>query len=36
VAELEMTSRLIDLVLYLLHGFGPDEVRLVEASLNPE
>ena len=34
--ELEMTSRLIDLVLYLLHGFGPDEVGKVEAALTQE
>ena len=25
-AELKMTSRLVDLVLYLLHDFGPDDV----------
>ncbi len=29
-AELEMTSRLVDLVLYLRHGLGPEEVGRVE------
>jgi hypothetical protein len=33
VVELKMTSRLIDLVLYLLHGFGPEDVKRVEAAL---
>jgi len=32
-AELKMTSRLVDLVLYLLHELGPDEVEKVEAAL---
>ena len=32
-AELKMTSRLVDLVLYLLHQLGPDEVEKVEAAL---
>jgi hypothetical protein len=32
-AELKMTSRLVDLVLYLLHGFRPEEVGKVEAAL---
>jgi len=36
VVELKMTSRLIDLVLYLLHGFGPEDVRKVEAFLGAE
>lgn len=31
--ELEMTSRLIDLTLYLLHGIRPDEIAAVEAAL---
>jgi hypothetical protein len=35
-AELKMTSRLVDLVLYQLHGFGPDEVKMVEAALAQE
>jgi hypothetical protein len=34
--ELEMTNRLIDLVLYLLHDFGHDEVAKVEAALAKE
>ena len=35
-AELKMTSRLVDLVLYTLHGFGPEEVERVEAALASE
>ena len=35
-AELKMTSRLLDLVLYALHGFGPEEVGKVEAALASE
>ena len=35
-AELKMTSRLVDLVLYTLHGFGPEEVGKVEAGLASE
>ena len=35
-AELKLTSRLVDLVLYLLHGFTPEEIGKVEAALNPE
>jgi len=35
-AELKMTSRLVDLVLYNLHGFGPEEVEKVEAALASE
>ena len=31
--ELEMTSRLVDLVLYLLHGLDPTEVEQLEAVL---
>jgi hypothetical protein len=31
-AELEMTSQLIDLVLYEFHGVGPDEMERIEAS----
>lgn len=31
--ELEMTSRLIDLTLYLLHGLRPDQVAAVEAAM---
>jgi hypothetical protein len=34
--ELKMTSRLIDLVLYVLHGFGQEEVVKVEAALAEE
>ena len=33
--ELAMTSRLIDLTLYLLHGLRPDEVAAVEAAMVP-
>ena len=32
-AELKMTSRLVDLVLYLYYGLGPDEAGRVEAAL---
>lgn len=32
-AELKMTVRLVDLVLYLLHELSPDEVAKVEAAL---
>ena len=32
-SELKMTSRLVDLVLYLLHDLGPEEVGKVEAAL---
>jgi hypothetical protein len=32
-AELKMTDRLVDLVLYLLHDLGPEEVKKVEAAL---
>ena len=35
-AELKMTSRLVDLVLYMLHDFGPEEVGKVEAALASE
>jgi hypothetical protein len=35
-AELKMTSRLVDLVLYILHDIGPDEVEKAEAALAPE
>ena len=35
-AELKMTSRLVDLVLYSLHDFGPEEVGKVEAALVSE
>ena len=31
--ELKMTSRLVDLVIYHLHDFGPDDVGRVEAAL---
>jgi hypothetical protein len=31
-AELDMTSRLIDLVLYRYHGLGPDDVERVESA----
>jgi hypothetical protein len=34
--ELDMTSRLVDLVLYRLLELGPDEVEAVEATLSPE
>ena len=32
-AELKMTGRLVDLVLYTLHGIGPEEVEKAEAAL---
>ncbi len=32
-AELKLTNRLLDLVLYRLHDFGPAEVEQVEAAL---
>jgi len=32
-AELKMTSRLVDLVLYLLHDLGPEDIGKVEAAL---
>lgn len=32
-AELKMTSRLVDLVLYALHDLGPEEVGKLEAAL---
>lgn len=32
-AEMKMTSRLLDLVLYLLHDFSPEDVGKVEAAL---
>ncbi len=32
-AELKMTSRLVDLVLYLLHGLGSEEVGKLESAL---
>lgn len=35
-AELQMTSRLVDLVLYLLYGLGPQEVKVLEAALAQE
>ncbi|MFH1765633.1 MAG: hypothetical protein ABIF09_15705 [Gemmatimonadota bacterium] len=35
-AELKMTSRLVDLVLYILHDIRPDEVEKVEAALAPK
>lgn len=35
-AELKMTSRLVDLVLYRLYGLGPDEIGRVEAALAEE
>ncbi len=35
-AELKMTSRLVDLVLYNLHDLGPEEVERVEAALASE
>jgi len=35
-AELKMTSRLVDLVLYTLHCLGPEEVGKVEAALASE
>jgi hypothetical protein len=35
-AELKMTSRLVDLVLYTLHCLGPEEVGKVEAALVSE
>ena len=31
-SEMEMTSRLIDLVLYRYHGLGPEDIERVEAS----
>lgn len=33
-AELKMTSRLVDLVLYLLHDLGPEDVGKIEAALD--
>jgi hypothetical protein len=35
-AELKMTSRLLDLVVYQLHGLGPVEVGKVESTLASE
>jgi len=35
-AELKMTSRLVDLVLYLLYGLAPEEVGRVEDALLAE
>ena len=35
-AELKMTNRLIDLVIYQLHDLGPEEVGKVESALAPE
>ncbi len=34
--ELKMTSRLLDLVVYQLHGLGPEEVGKVESALASE
>ncbi|MBT8396844.1 MAG: hypothetical protein HKO65_02210 [Gemmatimonadetes bacterium] len=34
-AELEMTNRLVDLVLYQQHQLGPDDVAKIEAALAP-
>jgi hypothetical protein len=32
-AELKMTSRLVDLILYLIHDLPPEEVEAVEAAI---
>lgn len=35
-AELKMTSRLVDLVLYILHDLGPEDIGELEVALAPE